>query len=125
MAALSPAEPTWPIEPVKWYRRNAARNFLERKLRPSIAVHDAAGHITAAGHSHGERINRDRGLHPITDRVADDPVGPDVLDRALVQLAAQEASLRCGLVLPSVAKACRCLPRGLVPEVCSTRRMAL
>ena len=57
------------------------------KLAASIAVHDAAGHAPAACDGHVERVDGDLGLHPVTDGVADDPVGPHVLDRALVQLA--------------------------------------
>jgi hypothetical protein len=41
----------------------------------------------ASGDGHGERVERDPGLHPVADRVAHDPVGPDVLDRAEIQLA--------------------------------------
>jgi hypothetical protein len=41
-----------------------------------------------------ERIDGNLGLHPISDGVADDPGGPDVLDRADVELALIGAVLR-------------------------------
>ena len=34
MAALSPLDPTRPMDPFRWWRRSAARNFLERNWLP-------------------------------------------------------------------------------------------
>src|SRR5690606_26760280 len=62
--------------------------FAGPKLRSSIAVEDAAGHIGAAA-SHGlvERRNSEAGLHAGVDGVANDPVRPNVFDGADVELA--------------------------------------
>src|SRR5699024_12116015 len=46
------------------------------------------GHVTTpAGHSHLKSVYGQAHLHSGPDRVADDPGGVDVLDRAHVQLA--------------------------------------
>jgi len=54
-------------------------------------VHDAASDVSTLGGAPRdgvvERRDRESGLHPRVDRVADDPVGVDVLERAQVELA--------------------------------------
>jgi hypothetical protein len=65
--------------------------FSGSKLTASVAVKDAAhGLLTCCKtscHSTAERIDRQRGLHPLSDGITHDPVGPHVLDRADIQLA--------------------------------------
>lgn len=59
------------------------------ELAASVAVDDAAadrGQATV-GDGVGEGVDGERCLHPVADRVADDPVGADVLDRAEVEPA--------------------------------------
>lgn len=54
-------------------------------------MNDAAGHLEPDRSSVRdgvlERLDGEAGLHPVADRVADDPVAETVLDRAAVQLA--------------------------------------
>ena len=57
------------------------------ELRASVRMYGATGHLAAASHRHGEGVDGQDGLHPVTDRVADDPARPDVLDGAQVELA--------------------------------------
>jgi hypothetical protein len=60
-------------------------------LRPTIRVQPAPGPpepfdtTPSDGVVHG--VDGNLGLHPVTDRVAHDPVRPHVFDRARVQLA--------------------------------------
>jgi hypothetical protein len=35
------------------------------ELPASVRVDDAAGHLAASGDGHGERVERDPGLHPV------------------------------------------------------------
>src|SRR5699024_7381267 len=54
----------------------------------AIAMRHAPGHVTTlSGHSHLKSVYGQARLHSGPDRVADDPGGVDVLDRAHVQLA--------------------------------------
>ena len=55
-------------------------------MRSSVRVDHTAGHVRAPGDGVAERSHSEPGLHPRVDRVADDPVGVDVLKRADVQL---------------------------------------
>ena len=94
MAALSPHAPTRPMEPVRPWRLRAFRKRLERNcLGPAVGMHDHPGGPASVGHCHLERVDGDPGLHPRVDRVADDPVGEHVLDRAQVDLALAGAVL--------------------------------
>jgi hypothetical protein len=49
--------------------------------------HAAGDSSAATGDGRVGGGDGDRGLHPVGDGVADDPVGPHVLDRAQIQLA--------------------------------------
>jgi len=49
-------------------------------------VHDAFGSIATARYRVVQGVHRKVGLHPVADRVADDPAGGHVLDRAEVEL---------------------------------------
>src|SRR5271165_934918 len=50
-------------------------------------MQDAAGHAVTSGDGVVEGVDGDARLHPLVDRVADDPVGKDVFDRAEVKLS--------------------------------------
>ena len=63
------------------------------ELGPAVGMHDHPGGPASVGHCHLERVDGDPGLHPRVDRVADDPVGEHVLDRAQVDLALAGAVL--------------------------------
>lgn len=65
----------------------SAQEFPAPKLRSSVAVDDAAGHVTAHQGSVLECSDGQARLHPRVDRVSDDPVAEHVLDRANVELA--------------------------------------
>ena len=65
----------------------SADEFPAAKLRSSIRVDHATGHVAAPGDGVVQRRDREPGLHPRVDRVAHDPVGVDVLERADVKLA--------------------------------------
>jgi hypothetical protein len=43
MAALSPAEPTWPIDPTSWWRHSSCWSFRARNCDPrsECSVHPA------------------------------------------------------------------------------------
>ncbi len=57
-------------------------------MTAAVGVKDAAGHVyTAAGDGHLDRSDDEAGLHARVDRIADDPVREQVLDRAAVELA--------------------------------------
>src|SRR5450756_1506576 len=90
MAALSPAAPTRPMDPTRWLTARARTYFLDRNWLPlsEWTTHPAtpAG-PPRPGHGGGQGVNGELGLHPVADRVANDPVGEDVLDRAAVDLA--------------------------------------
>ena len=62
-------------------------------MGPAVGMHDHPGGPASVGHCHLERVDGDPGLHPRVDRVADDPVGEHVLDRAQVDLALAGAVL--------------------------------
>ena len=64
------------------------------KLRSPVGMQHAAGDVTTPGDRVVQRVDRDAGLHPRVDRIAHDPVGEHVLDRAKVKLAFQRAMLR-------------------------------
>jgi len=53
----------------------------------------APGDIPAAGERVLEGLDGQPGLHPVRDRVSDDPAGGDVFDRAEVKLALPGAML--------------------------------
>ena len=61
--------------------------FPGAELAAAVRMQDAPGHVAAAGNRVVERRNRKAGLHPVIDRVANDPVRVHVLDSAQVQLA--------------------------------------
>ena len=48
---------------------------------------DAAGGVATSGYRVVQGVHREVGLHPVADRVAHDPAGEHVLDRAEVELA--------------------------------------
>ena len=64
-----------------------AVDFPGAKLPAAVGVKDAAGDVASPGDRVVERGDSQSGLHPLVDRVADDPVGEHVLDRADVELA--------------------------------------
>ena len=70
--------------------------FLRSELAAAVAVRHASANVTTPGHSHLEGIDSQPGLHPRTDRIADDARGVGVLDRAEVQLALIRMVLRVG-----------------------------
>ena len=74
MAALSPAEPTWPIEPTMPVAGQGPVDLPGAKLAAPVRVQDAAGHVTAAGDGHLDGGDDEPGLHPLVDGPADDPV---------------------------------------------------
>ena len=47
IAALSPQAPTRPMDPTSWWRPQAVDESSTSKLRASVAVHDAPGHVDA------------------------------------------------------------------------------
>ena len=57
-------------------------------------MQDAASDLTAAGDGVAEGVNGELRGHPVRDRVADDPVGEHVFDRAAVELAFARPTLR-------------------------------
>src|SRR5665647_400095 len=85
MAALSPAAPTRPMDPTRWLTVKARTNFLDRNCDPRSEW--TTQPVTAAGHRGVQGVHGELGLHPVADRVPDDPVGEHVLDRAAVDLA--------------------------------------
>ena len=93
MAALSPAEPTWPIEPDQAVAGERPVHLPGAKLRSAVGVQDAAVHRPAAGDGHLDRGDDGPGLHALVDGPADDPVREQVLDRAEVELALAGAVL--------------------------------
>ena len=54
MAALSPAAPTRPIDPTMLVAAQGVHEFPATKLRSTVGVQNAAGHLTAAGHRTAE-----------------------------------------------------------------------
>jgi hypothetical protein len=68
-----------------WFR--ARRTFRERNCDP-VSVENAAGDVTAASHCVVDgRRHGQAGLHPLVDRIADDPIRTGVLDGAEVELS--------------------------------------
>jgi hypothetical protein len=57
------------------------------ELRSAIAVQNAPVDVSTPGNSVVEGCDGQAGLHPCVDRVSDDPLAEDVLDRAEIQLA--------------------------------------
>ena len=64
------------------------------KLRSPVGMQHAAGDVATPGDRVAQGVHGDAGLHPRVDRIADDPVGEHVLDRAKVKLAIQRSMLR-------------------------------
>ena len=64
------------------------------ELGSSVRVHDASGHVTTPDHGVVQGVYREACLHPVADRVADDPAGEYVFDRAEVELALVGPMLR-------------------------------
>jgi hypothetical protein len=79
--------------PIETSAIEVLRRPLESALRSAIRVNDATSHVTAHRDGVAQRAHGQLGLHPRVDRVADDPVGVDVLDRAEVELALAGAVL--------------------------------
>ena len=50
-------------------------------------MHDATGGVTASRYRVVQGIHRETSLHPVAHRVAHDPAGEHVLDRAEIELA--------------------------------------
>ena len=46
--------------------------FLRSELAAAVAMRHASAHVTTPGHGHLEGIDSQPGLHPRTDRIADD-----------------------------------------------------
>lgn len=86
MAALSPAAPARPIDPVL-VTVEGADDTPGPELGSAVGVQDTTSQVTASGGGVLQRGDGQAGLHLRVDGVADDPVGPDVLDRAQVELA--------------------------------------
>lgn len=95
MAALSPAEPTWPMDPTSWWRHSVCWTFRLRsdQVQPVVATPGCWSERRWSSNA-SAGVLQPRVLRalvfsawataPISS--ADDPVGPHVLDRAEVQL---------------------------------------
>ena len=81
--------------PDKTVAGQSTGEFLRPELAAAIAMRHAPGHVTTpAGHSQLKSVYGQARLHSGPDRVADDPGGVDVLDRAHVQFAPHRPSVR-------------------------------
>lgn len=85
MAALSAAEPTWPMDPDHAVAGQRSELLSGSKLRSSVRVQDAASDFTSAYNGLVECCNSESGLHSTVDGVADDPVRVRVLDGAEIE----------------------------------------
>lgn len=92
IAALSPADATRPIEPVRPAMRSTRRNARERNW--AVRVDNNGALESAAGDRGPQRGDGEVGGHAIGQGVAGDPVGEDVLDRAAVKLALEREVVR-------------------------------
>ncbi len=63
------------------------RRPVEYGLAAPVSVQDAPGDLTATRDGVADGIDGELRGHPVADRVADDAVGEDILDRAAVKLA--------------------------------------
>src|SRR4051812_47784272 len=84
MAALSAQAPTRPIEPTKPRSRSDRTKACERNWLPRSEWTTVPA---PQGDGVGEGVDGELAGHPLTHRVADDPVRAGVLDRAEVELA--------------------------------------
>jgi len=66
------------------------------KLASPIASNHAAGDLAAAGDGVLDGFDGQALAHPVADRVADDPVGADVLDRGRTRCSAGCFLTNCG-----------------------------
>src|SRR5699024_9559893 len=77
----SPPSPSLTTSALKVLRRP-----VETALAPAVRVHDASGGIATTRYCVVQGVHRETCLHPVADRVAHDPAGEHVLDRAEVEL---------------------------------------
>jgi hypothetical protein len=92
-------------------------------------MQSAAGDRLALGRTPSdgvvEGIDSDLRLHPVTDRIPDDPVRPDVLDRAQVELPFDDGWPRESSLFKRAPRYWRSASNGLILDICAASNPAV